>query len=75
MGAIAKATLGKAYKLDAFVVQSSCDFPVAMAVSAMYFLVTNQFDHAFGPILNLLSAATSTAAAGSRICVFLVHFV
>lgn len=75
VGARAKATLGKACKLDAFVVQSSCNFPGAVAVPAMYFLVTDQFVHAFGPILNLLSAATSTAAAGSRICEFLVHSV
>lgn len=54
---------------------SSCNFPGAMAVPAMYFLVTDQFVHAFGPILNLLSAATSTAAAGSRIWEFLVHSV
>lgn len=67
--------MGKAYKLDAFVVQSSCNFPGAVAVPAMYFLVTDQFVHAFGPILNLLSAATSTAAAGSRIWEFLVHSV
>lgn len=41
----------------------------------LYLLVTEEFFHAFGPILNLLSAATSAAAAGSRICEFLAHSV
>lgn len=75
MGAAAKAALSKAYRPGCFcapVLHSPRGLGYPCLV--LYLLVTDNFSHAFGPILNLLSAVTSTAS-GSRICEFLAHGV